>query len=109
MAAHLATQPQIVGDLAHLGFANFYATTKNLALTVRATNIDTDLADAGRYRIAECIINEVARIRTSEVVNRGVEGVNQTGLAIKAKAVNSEIKNVLMRHFPLDSVSCLKR
>ena len=107
LGVHLATQLQVVGDLAHFGFADFAATTKDLALTVRAAN--TDLACAGKYRKAVCIINKVARTRTSEVVNRRVGVISQSRLAIKAKTLNSEIKNVLMRHFPLFKISCLER
>ena len=82
---HLATQLPAAGDLAHFGFADFCATEKDPALTVGAANTDNGLAEAGECRIAVRTINEVARTRTSKVVNRRVDVVSQSGLRDQGK------------------------
>ncbi len=80
LAVNLATQLQAVGDLTHLGFADFFATAKDLAFTVGAANNGATLADAREYRIAIGTVDEVARTRTAEVFDRRVEVVSERGL-----------------------------
>ena len=77
---NLATQLQAVGDLTHLGFADFFATAKDLAFTVGAANTGATLADAREYRMAIGIVDEVARTRTAEVFDRRVDVVSESGL-----------------------------
>ena len=82
---HLATQLRAAGDLAHFGFADFLAAAKDPAPTVGAANTDTALADAREYRIAAGVINNVARTRTAEVVNRRVDVVRGSGVRDECK------------------------
>ena len=82
---HLATQLRAAGDLAHFGFADFLAATKDPAPTVGAANTDTALADAREYRIAAGVINNVARTRTAEVVNRRVDVFKGGGVRDECK------------------------
>ena len=42
LAVDLATQLQTVSDLAHFGFANFFAADEDLTLTVGATDADME-------------------------------------------------------------------
>lgn len=80
LAVNLATRLQAVGDLTHLGFADFFAAAKDLAFTVGAANTGATLANAREYRIAIGIVDEVARTRTAEVFDRRVDVVSESGL-----------------------------
>ena len=63
LAVDLAIQLQTASDLAHFGFADFFAADEDLTLTVGATDADTDtaLTDARERGIAGGVINEIAR------------------------------------------------
>ena len=85
LAVNLATQLQAAGDLTDSGFADIFATSKDLVLTLDAANTDTALADAREYRIAMGILNEVSRTRTAEFVNHRVDVVRESGLCDQGK------------------------
>ena len=80
LAVDLATQLQTVSDLAHFGFADFFAADEDLTLTVGATDADTALTDARERGIAGGVINEIARTGAMEALDRRVDVVSQRGL-----------------------------
>ena len=80
LAVYLATQLQTVRDLAHFGFASFFAADEDLTLTVGATDADTALTDAREHGIAVGVINEIARTGATDVLDRRVDVVSQSGL-----------------------------
>ena len=80
LAVDLATQVRTAGDLAHFGFADFFAADEDLSLTVGATDADTALTDAREHGIALGVINEIARTSATEVLDRRVDVVSQSGL-----------------------------
>ena len=80
LAVDLATQLQTASDLAHFGFADFFAADEDLTLTVGATDADTALTDAREHGIAVGVINEIARTGATEVLDRRVDVVSQSGL-----------------------------
>lgn len=101
LAVDLATQLQTVSDLAHFGFADFFAADEDLPLTVGATDADTALTDAREHGIAVGVINEIARTGATAFSIALSTSSAKAGCAAKATIVNSEINKVLMRHFSL--------
>ena len=80
LAVDLAIQLRTASDLAHFGFADFFAADEDLTLTVGATDADTALTDARERGIAGGVINEIARTGAMEVLDRRVDVVSQRGL-----------------------------
>ena len=80
LAVDLATQVRTSGDLAHFGFADFFAADEDLTLTVGATDAYTALTDAREHGIAVRVTNEIARTGATEVLDRRVDVVSQGGL-----------------------------
>ena len=80
LAVDLATHVRTVGDLAHFGFADFFNADEDLTLTVGATNSNTAHTDAREHGIAVGVTNEIARTGATEVLDRRVDVVSESGL-----------------------------
>ena len=107
LAVDLATQVRTSGDLAHFGFADFFAADEDLTLTVGATDADTALTDAREHGIAVGVTNEMpapARRKFSIAVSTSSA---KAGCAAKVTIVNGERNKVLMRHFSLFHICCM--
>ena len=64
--------------MAHFRFANLFAADQDLTITVGAT--DAALTDAREHGIAVGVINEIARTGATDVLDRRVDVVSESGL-----------------------------